>query len=721
MNKFYTGIILILSLSLFISCNEDSPTEPEEQKNVLASETIGSEGGQLTYEDITITIPAGGLTGTSTVEVYDYEPSADIDPVTAVYSIDGIPIDNNLPIQIELSVENQPAENTNIAIVHEEFVKSMATVREVVQILETVYEDGKLKASIPASSDAGLSKLSSINEEGKYKISIFGQVTGYKYTTSANHFELHLPANMADKAVTIGNYFEDAYTKVEQLGFNFSKRTEWPIKVHVKKLNDDGGFIAGKWSANDGFLELNESLFSKNENEFKVTIGHEFFHVIQDLYDPRGISKRLADNTRCKLTGYLPVNLWLDEAMSTWIEEKFSDVSNYISPNVYINRYQPYYGPNKGFVIDPTNHGYGMASLIKYVVGEHGEDILVKIYDKIKTGYLPMDAIQSPIETPLVLWWADYLKDYTINKIYPNVNVANYIRDAYENSTTYKIEELADGTKNFNDNFPDLSTRFYYLDLNYTVSDKNAVINCSHGTSHMTIFKTVRFDILYDDFSSDGSYEITNLNQYREAENDLLIMVTDYMGNSPYDKSKAIPLDLVITTEEKEEFDLSIYDEMLLAIKCKATRTNSAGDSDVNYEYPDNWAILKIDNFGGSFSGNTFTVDFTEQYGSYNADIEEASASATVDMANQKVTNISIDLKYSHANDEYNTFEQNIQISELPFIEKYDYMKFGIYGEEGGSAITSIKDREDDGTLFLEYKDLRFDSNSYVVLLFRQK
>jgi hypothetical protein len=48
-------------------------------------------------------------------------------------------------------------------------------------------------------------------------------------------------------------------------------------------------------------------------------------------------------------------------------------------------------------------------------------------------------------------------------------------------------------------------------------------------------------------------------------------------------------------------------------------------------------------------------------------------------------------------------------------------MKFGIYGEEGQGAISTFKDREDDGSLFLEYKDLKFNANSYVVLLFRQK
>ncbi len=718
---------IIVVLIFTIGCKEDSPSEPNETNNALISQSVGTEGGIVETDELSISIPGGSFSFETDVSITKAEKQSDYSDVSSTnwFTIEGIPVDYSLPINISLSVDDVPEGLPLIMISAPCFSTSVNSVRESFYFLEANYSEGKLNVAIPAVSNNG--SLLKTNEGGKFSYTVWGSIKGYfGYTSINEHFYIIAKEGTSPLAVSnLGEYLEDAYTSIKSMGFDYSRRTAWPINVKIiKNLGIDGAYSASPFGINRDFIEIKSALLN-DELTSKVTAGHEFFHFAQSMYEPftqfnRGVDM-IVDWASNQVTGsnkFKPKQLWLDEASAVWIETKFAKNADYISASYESAVHNmPFAGYKEIVDGNPASYGYGMFPFIKYLVKAEGEDVVKKAYDEIYKSAHPLTAISLASDGDLNNHWHTFIKELCAGEIVKDINLMQLKANA--GSTEEKITSLDETDKTLNATLNELSAKIYYFPLDFTKTNDIVPIKFSVTKGAISVFKFANrsLDLLRH---SKSIVSLPNLNLLKDEGARIYVVHSLGTISHPYTGSTAASLSYSI---QAPQFDLSLYNEMHLTIVCRATRKNTAGDSDVRYEYPHSQnSVLRIDNFSGSFSDNTFSVDFMDQKGSWNAEIISASASASVDIANLKATNIKLDLNFKPKNNEFVEFKQQIHISELPFTEKYDYLKFSLRGADIGHVITSFMDREDEyPNLFIEYMDLKFDEDSYIGLTFYQR
>ena len=88
----------------------------------------------------------------------------------------------------------------------------------------------------------------------------------------------------------MGRFLEEAYDLFgsQSMGFTYAARTRWPVRVTVRDLaeGDCGHFCSSIWGENFAFLEFQTHSLGESSKLRRIA-GHEFFHLVQFLYDPR--------------------------------------------------------------------------------------------------------------------------------------------------------------------------------------------------------------------------------------------------------------------------------------------------------------------------------------------------------------------------------------------------------------------------------------------------
>ena len=174
------------------------------------------------------------------------------------------------------------------------------------------------------------------------------------------HFKIFYSNSRTNAKVTradcsaILSDLESAYDFFLSKGFDYSKRTRWPLEVHLGNYGNPGEYTTGavinslylnQW---DGWIYL-EDLYFKNgydSGAMKPTIYHEFFHVVQSMYVSNFASNR-----------------WFDEASSSYWEWS---IKGAMPENVHV-RLELLFGglpaPDES-----AGSGYVRSSLLKYVI-----------------------------------------------------------------------------------------------------------------------------------------------------------------------------------------------------------------------------------------------------------------------------------------------------------------------------------------------------------------
>jgi len=170
-----------------------------------------------------------------------------------------------------------------------------------------------------------------------------------------------------------------AKDELESLNFSLDKDKKLPMVVNItSNLNSLEDNVPAEstlpsypaWQAYYSYMKIKPGF---NDNQYKVFIGHELFHIIQWINDAYSSVS----------TNYQ--YLWLREASSTWFELKVTDEGkDFISEKARTNSTFIYAPLEK----EDEDHGYGASSFLTYLTeqSEYGEELLFNIYQKIKNG-----------------------------------------------------------------------------------------------------------------------------------------------------------------------------------------------------------------------------------------------------------------------------------------------------------------------------------------------
>lgn len=655
-------VILILLLSL-AACKDKSSSEPEETENPpLASEQIDMNGGGVEYEDLVVNVPAGSFAGSSEIKILKDES---INPgiqniYSEVYVIDGIPENYSLPIEVKLN-SSAVFEGEPVVVVGEEvFSRKEGTSEFSYNLLDAVEEAGAVIAQLPVPDNGLFKSSNTLQEEIRIAVMVAARVT--TYTTPQGHFKIDVEGTSIsiNALEALGNYLEEAYNYYQTIGFSYSARTNWPMSVTVTSSQTNyGEYSNSRWGDNYGYIEFRPTdvVNAESDPEVRRTAGHEFFHFVQSLYDPR--------NRFSKATGNYDW-YWFDEACGTWSEEKFSDETPYQSNNFKLNTGVVLNGLQKGAEIDGRKHGYGMTSLIKYLTVQFEEEVLFDIYTKILAGKSALDAIFEETYEPKELV-PQFFMAMVLGNIY-NVGQGFWRSNFNEEFT---ISTLDDVPKTYTHSYPDFGAKTFKVPINYPGARSSQILNAeaSNPDSYIIAMKSFgggQWQMVQNGF---GNISIPDVKSLNDDNAEMFFIVVnldaggDYKGNDD--------ISLTINVEESEYNTCWVYIRYTLRAK-----SESKTDPDDVEEIDE--VVYFGDLYDGTFSNNVFVGSKDSVY----SDNLTVHSTVTVTFSEDLTKMISLELNdnfgYPEGSVVYTWTTASLKISNLDgepsFFDGYEYI-----------------------------------------------
>ena len=492
--KLLSSSMIILIVPLFLSCeilnfhNNDSVSELQPGESLEA--TIGSEGGELETTDFNLTIPSGAFNSPVNLKLYkETENNFSETSVSNTFKIEGLPLSFSSPIQIRIKYSGTLVNESFIAVSESGFVRSAGKSKTTHNLFEAENSDGYLSCNIPAPELPNMGDLPSSDKT--ISVTATAITNGSIYPTAGSsksnndyHFliKVAVPDVNAENTLVLLNKLEESYLFIKDvMSFSYSKRTNWPVEVNVLKMNNYGNYVDSWWGLNYGYLEINSEELPNHET-IGATAGHEFFHLVQSLYDPRSTYAKKDDENYD--------HYWVDEASAVYIEGFFTEEQDsYLSTVVDGYQMAPFNGMQKGAIGNGQNHGYGMSSLFKYFDKYYSLLSFKDIYLEILDEKHPIRAIELSTESPWN-WFQDYIMEY-VSLVLPTYSVSNtYWRLNMYGSFT--IDDANDTEFSFTDKYPALSARLYNIPINYSEMGKDSELEfkiTGDGVPQISVFK----------------------------------------------------------------------------------------------------------------------------------------------------------------------------------------------------------------------------------------
>ncbi|MBD3290704.1 hypothetical protein GF337_18000 [candidate division KSB1 bacterium] len=678
--KTHTILLLVLALLIFFSCSGKKSTNPSEvEDTLLATLNVGAEGGTLSSEKFSLQIPAGAFTSQVELKLHSPEQQSPLgaDAITDLFMVEGIPSEFSKPLRILLKHSTDISNEAAIAVGEKLYIKSLDLSQDAYQLVSAKDSAGYLVFQLPvppisAANDLNLGKFldQQISDETLY---FQGSDFITSVLSSQGHFKIETTLKSINKnsLTELGNHLEEAYSILKTLGFEHEEKRDYPVDVTVLPLDDDKYGYYSYSMFYGGYLEFNSKKITEAE-ELRLTAGHEFFHLVQGLYDNRSAYSKAKFSSDYE---------WLDEATAVWIEEKFTTTPNFVSSVRSGNEMAPFNGAEKGAAENARYHGYGMSSAIKYLTAQYGEDKLVQIYKHIFSGSKPVAAIEKGTEGASV-WYGTFLRDYILGNLYgllPSFWVSRVHGE-------FSIDTDSDTLETFTDQFPDLSGRLYRIALNYADIDSSATLEftASGGENEITVFKYKSRTIQYLNSESEN-LSIPDVRIMKDEGWHLIALVTNKRSVSPYTESSEINLE--IRLKEPPEFN-----ECFVDLTAKGTfqrRFHAYQDSVKNYENQTIWQVSAFPE--GKFKGNTFnaTWDTTHTDGWF----ERGTMTAKVNEAWDMVTEVTINETFGYPEGHviYSETVYTFKIENIPFDSEWmGVLGYEVSGVQTCSAITQL-------------------------------
>lgn len=394
--------------------------------DLIGTEIIGSTGGEINLDSIIVKIPDGAFDENTELNIYVGMDKDGFDEYgnSSLYQINGLPKTINKPIRLSIKHNGTLEGDTLVAVGEMKYATSLDSSLYSYHTESASDSAGYLIYDLPAySSLAKISELDNNIIDGAMNIiGLFGYKTKL---SSKGHFNISYPLLVEQQAIIMGEHFETAYTKCQSMGFSYPVR-QWPANVLTKTLRQGlQGFYAYLGNStmsdevlrswiNDGDFTINSDLLT-DDLELRTTCGHEFLHLVQNLYE---FSSSIE-----------PEQAWLEEATSVWIMEKFANIANYVASTFNYREHYIFDGwqyKDRGY----AKQGYGLSVIIKDIAETYGNAAIVEIFKAIKAGTLPsnatdpVDAVLSVISEPVDYFLHRVLGDYVAGEYYNNkVNV----------------------------------------------------------------------------------------------------------------------------------------------------------------------------------------------------------------------------------------------------------------------------------------------------------
>lgn len=623
-----TALTVLLILS---TCQKDETAEdpPVSSTEYLAEATIDASGGTLQHADFELVVPAGAFSKVLNLKLAMDESAQPMGSEQSgpVYLVEGLPLDLSKPLTVKIRITGGGKEELFAAVGEENFTPSADTVQTSYRSLPVTIESGWATFDLPALAKG--QKSTGTSDTFPLKFTLFG---GYQVFGEGTRFLVHAPPSLFLEAEALHGYLEEAYVRFQDDPFNFSyeNRTSWPVSVTVKKLQAGllGAYSNSKWGDNHGYIEFNRTEM-ENLAELRITAGHEFFHLVQSLYDPRsGYAKAV----------HRPAWHWMNEAFAVWAEEFYSDNPGYVSSIREHTQTDPFDGPIAGAKTEPGLHGYGMAAWLKYI----HEDFPATnksynlVYDQIASGKGAVDALgilQDEIGINVWYGYDSFLVHYAAQQVYPDIQL-DHLKDRI--SEVFWVQDEEDTLAEFNNLYADYSVHVFEVLLDYTEMKEGTSIWLRPLAPDVSMslyrYKGEQISLIGEGFAGVIA-QYTGLKEMMDSGWNLLLLVVNEHFESPYTgtQNKSVKISI-----DEPELELPPHLDYTLLYNFSYKWSN---DTTIHYEYGGFLRTNFVHN-GTLNEDGLYTAwwDSTDYDGWHH----KGSLSAEIDLENQHLSWIAI-------------------------------------------------------------------------------
>lgn len=382
-------------------------------------------GGVLVRGEARVVIPPGAIAGSPAMMRLDVaedmpfgSPDNPENLTGPVYRLSGIPLELQKPIEVSLGNPYYWWEDVLVCRREEGYSPSRQSVRRYHSPVEpdSTDPDGTLHFRIEPLPEEVRKSLRSELVEGTYSHD-FLILGGYSYYTTTN-FRIAFPRSFDTEIVErLATDLENAHARFRSggLGFSYAARTRWPLDVTLKDLGGSlyGAAYSSLRGPNYGTLEFNTQLIGDAQMR-RVTAFHEFFHIVEALYDPRN---------RFSVAKFMAPHYILSEMSATWVEELAVEGS-YV-PSTWLQNYTAVLDPG-GWDLPSSegagalaSHGYGLSVAMKYLSERYGGDVIRKTFEGIRSGSSWTAAIASATGQSWSRWFHGFAVNYALGQVHP--------------------------------------------------------------------------------------------------------------------------------------------------------------------------------------------------------------------------------------------------------------------------------------------------------------
>lgn len=696
MRKPYLALLCLLPL---ISCGGDSETQApapvEDVFSAIETQEIDGTGGMIGDDTVVVTVPAGALSAAAELKLErstEERPfGQDGDAVT--YRLRGVPAGFTQPLTVRIAPQ-APVDDVPYAALG---TAGRSTSEDGEQV-------GYRVVPAVALGDTAISFTIDPQEAGPGKdntsvmdvIFLYLQFYDCLYTEH-QHFLVAFPSGVStSQAAEVGVMLEQAYTTIHDgLGFDFSRRTDWPIDVTLKELSPTvfGYQYSKPGSYEGGYLELNTLKLGETD-DLRRTIGHEFFHIAQTLYYPP--DQKVTDKF-----------LWLEEACSVWSEVLFSANPDFVSLIRDGNQYEPYWGLADETFSGKQTHGYGMSAAVKYLAGRFGTSIVESFFDGVHADRHPADCMLDAAgahESP-ALWWSDFLARYSENGIYSDMAPTDLALNFVTSSRRFTIDAPEDTLKTFSEGYLDLSGRMFRVDLDKDTWDPDRFLELSlagdGGHGDLTVWSYGSGPLVRLSGPAAGTVRVENLQELKDANRDLLVLVTNGRAEPPY----TTETDITLKVHLKGEPAILKYDIVSFRMDVVITRQTSDG--------PYTYGTTELVATRGAYDGFVYTGTHVNVY---NGDRD--SLVVRIDPLEPRVE--SFEVWSWKADNRTDVPVLRVEGGDIPYIKDgYDYLA-RVDGTDTCGKITHVSGDYDPNMneYWYSYVSYACEADSYVQLKF---
>ena len=714
---FILGVFLTI---MFLSGCSNNPASPEntDTNNPVASVTIGPEGGSINIDQCEITVPPGTFSESIKIAVLKSpnDQAFEENGVSDLYEFKGLPAEFDKPITVKIKYDGQLSESSFIAMGHMQHDQTRNDSLIIYALYAAEDSAGYLQCEIPATNQSSVLKSNvaefHIDDPAR---AFFRAVTATKILRT-EHFEITYPVTLAASVSDVGTELESALA-VLQNELDLYKGTfgdRWHVSLDTHFQGVAGSMIPflPKFTVSRDLVRQSKFDEIRQEAAYAFLRFGLFTYIPPEVYQDE------------------PGFLWFEIALYSWLEEFLTDDTGFQTPvNYPQNALAPLNGMRAGAGSEThadviENHGIGMSSLVKYLVNDsrYGKAGILNTFNRIINGNAPAKALINTVDAMVVDWWPQYIQSLVNGDIYPiplSTLLNNLNGEWNINGATDTLQVFTPTDPNIG-LYPDLSAKLFKINLNTPVTDPEKKLRFHYtgigdnfGMS-LAVFGIQNDALFFLGMTHAQDFEIPELNVYYENNmRQFLAVMINNNAVSPY--LGTTDLDLTVSIPNPDDnggnggSELT-YNRCIVGAQVTADFTSNRYGPVENYTELTEFGSRSI---SGSFSGNTFTGSFENEYG-----VKE-TVTVTLNDAHDRVTSMSwaksdededLDLR------EYKGFSG----VNIP-VDPEDNSRFECRGSNTLDCISNFYDNWTWSDQYITLLDHDCDEHSYISVSFSEK